>query len=184
MIRAAAGALSLATSLLLGGPALSDQKHPLLDELFRQLAGAGSAAEAAGVEERIWSLWLESGQSDVEESLERGMLAMGTGDYAAARLAFDRVVAAAPGFAEGWNKRATLYFLMGNFEASLRDIERTLALEPRHFGALSGLAMIREAQGRPFQALEALERVQHVHPRLPHLAERVERLTRQLGDPI
>ena len=73
---------------------------------------------------------------------------------------------------------------MGNFEASLRDIDRTLALEPRHFGALSGLALIREAQGRPFEALEALEQLIRLHPQLPNLLERVDRLTRQLGEPI
>ncbi len=73
---------------------------------------------------------------------------------------------------------------MGALDASLRDIDHTLALEPRHFGALSGLAMIRETQRRPFEALEALERVTQLHPRLPQLQERVDRLSRQLGDPI
>jgi len=187
MARALAAAVPIAGLLLLslqGEPALSDQTDPGLDALFARLASAESVGEAADLEERIWRLWLEVDREDVEESLGRGILAMNTGRYAAALLAFDGVVSSAPDFAEGWNKRATLHFLMGNFDASVRDIDRTLALEPRHFGALSGLAMIREAQGRPFEALEALERIQHIHPRLPNLPERVARLTQQLGDPI
>ena len=112
------------------------------------------------------------------------MSAMRKGDGAAALSAFDAVVAAAPEFAEGWNKRATLHWLMGNPAASVQDIERTLALEPRHFGALSGLSMIREAQGRPFEALEALEKVAQVYPKLPELERRIEHLTVQLGEPI
>ena len=89
-----------------------------------------------------------------------------------------------PAFAEGWNKRATLYWLLGEYEASVADIARTLALEPRHFGALSGLSMIREAQSRPVEALEALEKVLELHPHLAHLQERIDHLTRQLGEAI
>jgi tetratricopeptide (TPR) repeat protein len=177
-------AVAIAIALLLGDPALSDQTDTRLDELFRKLATADSTAEAALLDEQIWALWLDADPQNIEDSMRRGILAMNTGNYEAALLSFDGVVTGAPAFAEGWNKRATLYFLMGDFDASARDIDRTLALEPRHFGALSGLAMIREAQARPFEALEALERVQHIHPRLPHLAERVARLTQQLGDPI
>ena len=171
-------------TLIVGGAVPSDQTDPKLDALFAALAVADTSSEAAVIEERIWSLWLETDRPEVEESLGRGILAMNLGNHAAALLAFDAVVAAAPRLAEGWNRRATLHFLMGNFEASVRDIDATLALEPRHFGALSGLAMIREAQERPFEALEALEKVQRIHPRMPHLAERVARLTAQLGDPI
>lgn len=163
---------------------MSDQSDPSLDALFAELASAKSAVHAAAVEERIWEVWLDVGQPGVDETLRRGIVAMNHGDYPAALLAFDRIVAAAPGFAEGWNKRATLYFLMGDFPSSTRDIERTLALEPRHFGALSGLAMIREGQRRPFEALEALERLVAIHPQIPQLKERVDRLTAQLGEPI
>ncbi len=88
---------------------------------------------------------------------------------------------AAPGFAEAWNKRATLHWLLGNHDKSVEDIAATLSLEPRHFGALSGLAMIHEAQGRAFEAMEALERVRGIHPHLPHLAERIQRLMDKFG---
>ena len=167
-----------------GSSALSDPIDARLDALFSQLAAAETTRSAAGIEEQIWSVWLETDVAGVDTWMARGVDAMSIGDYPAALLAFDSIIAKAPDFAEGWNKRATLHFLMGAFDASVRDIDRTLALEPRHFGALSGLAMIREAQGHPFEALEALEQVTRVHPRLPHLQERVDRLTKQLGDPI
>ncbi len=169
---------------ILGSPALADQNDSRLDALFEQLGSAKATREAARVEEQIWSVWLETDDASVEASMARGIDAMSSGNYVAALLAFDSIVASAPDFAEGWNKRATLHFLMGVFDASARDIDRTLALEPRHFGALSGLAMIRETQRRPFEALEALERVVQLHPRLPQLQERVDRLSKQLGDPI
>jgi tetratricopeptide (TPR) repeat protein len=106
---------------------------------------------------------------------------MDLGDGAAALQAFNAAVTAKPDFAEAWNKRATLYYLLRRYAESIADIEQTLELEPRHFGALSGLALIREAQNRPFEALEALERVSQIHPQLPNLRERVDRLTAQFG---
>jgi tetratricopeptide (TPR) repeat protein len=102
-------------------------------------------------------------------------------DHRAALAIFDRIVAAAPDFAEGWNKRATVHWLLGDHGASLRDIGRTLALEPRHFGALSGLAMIHQAHGRVFEALDALEKIARIHPRMPDLAARIEALERGLA---
>lgn len=107
--------------------------------------------------------------------------AMNGGDPNAALAAFDALVEAAPDFAEAWNKRATVYWLMGDHDRSAKDIAATLALEPRHFGALSGLAMIHEAHGRAFEAMEALEQVRGIHPHLPHLAERIQRLLDRFG---
>jgi len=176
--------IPLVLAVLLEGTALADQTDPRLGALFRALADAPSTPQAARVEAEIWSVWLECDQQDARESLARGLRALDAGDVRTALRAFDEVVGRAPDFAEGWNKRATAHYLMGAFDASLRDIERTLALEPRHFGALSGLALIRAAQGRPFEALEALEQVARLYPRLPHLQERVDQLTRELGEPI
>jgi tetratricopeptide (TPR) repeat protein len=163
---------------------VADQNDPMLDELFAALAGADDPQQAAFFEAEVWKRWHASGRDDVDSKLELGMTAMNSGDARAALRAFGEVVEVAPDFAEGWNKRATLYYLMGDYPASIEDIERTLALEPRHFGALSGLALIHEAQGRPFEALEALEKVVRVHPRLGGLQERIDRLTRQLGESV
>jgi tetratricopeptide (TPR) repeat protein len=174
----------VSVGLLLEGPAVSDQNDPRLANLFHRLSTASGTEEAFSLEENIWSIWLDSREDRIDSAMTKGIAAMNSGDYASALLSFDSIVQSAPRFAEGWNKRATLHFMMGAFDASVEDIHRTLALEPRHFGALSGLALIREGQGRPFEALEALEQISRLHPRLPHLDERVARLTRQLGDPI
>jgi tetratricopeptide (TPR) repeat protein len=155
-----------------------------LRELFARLAGAASASEASAVEREIWSAWLELDDDAVAPWLRYGLAAIAARDLSAALSAFDRVTELAPDYAEGWNKRATLHWLRGSFEQSLADIDRTLELEPRHFGALSGLALIREAQGRPFEALEALEKVLHIHPQMPHLRERIEELSARLGQAI
>ena len=113
-----------------------------------------------------------------------GVEAMGGGDYESALVAFNLIIEGAPDFAEGWNKRATFYWLLGDFEKSIEDINRTLALEPRHFGALAGLAMIREAQMRPLDALRAFERALKLYPAMPNASEKIRKLNRQLGEPI
>jgi tetratricopeptide (TPR) repeat protein len=155
-----------------------------LRELFARLASAASVQEANAVEREIWAAWHEVDDERVAPWMRRGLAALEARDLTAALSAFDHVTELAPDYAEGWNKRATLHWLRGSLEQSVADIDRTLALEPRHFGALSGLAMIREAQGRPFEALEALEKLVHIHPRLPQLRERIELLSAQLGEAI
>jgi tetratricopeptide (TPR) repeat protein len=154
---------------------------PALDALFQALRDARGATEAQRVEHAIWQRWMESGDARIDAQLLRGVQAMARREHRAALAIFDAIVSTAPGFAEGWNKRATLHWLLGDHPASLRDIDRTLELEPRHFGALSGLAMIHQAHGRIFEALDALEKIARIHPHLPGLAERIRALERGLA---
>ena len=178
-----ATALALLAALAVS-PAAADQNDPGLDDLFERLLKAPDLSTVQPIEADIWQLWYAHEDTAVQILMQRGAEAMGGGDPQSAIKAYDQVVAIAPGFAEGWNRRATLNYMIGDYQASLADIDKTSALEPRHFGALSGLALIREAQRRPFEALEALEKVMQIHPRMQHLIERVDHLTRQLGDPI
>jgi tetratricopeptide (TPR) repeat protein len=152
-----------------------------LDALFQALREAADADQARAAEHGIWQRWMESGDPRIDAWLLRGIQAMSARDRRAALSAFDAIVRAAPDFAEGWNKRATAHWLLGDHPASLRDIDRTLALEPRHFGALSGLALIHEANGRVFEALDALESVGRIHPRMPDLDKRIAALERKLA---
>ena len=157
-------------------------RRPSLDSLFEHLRQATDARGAARAEREIWQRWMESGDPTADAHMLRGLTALGRHDHPAALLAFDALVEAASDFAEGWNKRATVHWLMGNHAESVRDIERTLKLEPRHFGALSGLAMIHEANGQSFEALDALERLAKIHPQLPNLRERTAHLMRGLAE--
>jgi len=147
-------------------PNAASQKDPRLGPLFEQLRQATSSGEAHNIEQRIWRIWTNSGDMAVDTLMAKGIVAMAREHYDEARDAFDEIVRRAPEFAEGWNKRATLNYLTGDFKASVADVEKTLMLEPRHFGALSGLGLISLAIGEDERALEAFEAVLAIHPRM------------------
>ena len=146
---------------------LADQADLRLDPLFQRLQSTADATDAAAVEQQIWQIWIESDDSVVSGLMREGMTAMSRGDYDGALERFDRMVDAAPEFAEGWNKRATVHYYMGQYEASVLDIQQTLQLEPRHFGALSGLGLVNLALGNEKQALTAFEAALQVYPLMP-----------------
>lgn len=166
--------LSLATS------AWGDQQDQRLNLAFAQLAKASSPQGVRVLEARIWEIWLEHPQPRINEMMRWGVEALNTQDYPTALKLFDSLVEAAPEFAEGWNKRATARFLVGNYEGSIEDIRKTLALEPRHFGALSGLGMIHTNQERWFAAMAAFEQALRIHPHLIGVRHTINKLQQQL----
>ena len=145
---------------------LAAQNDPRLPALFDRLEAAPSAEAAAETEQAIWAIWHLSGTEEIDRVMAVGLHAMARRDFARALTAFETIVERAPDFAEGWNKRATLYYLMGRFEDSKADIERTLALEPRHFGALSGLGLVHLALDEEDSALAAFDRALEIHPNM------------------
>lgn len=172
--------LATAATLTFAVPVQGGQNDPRLNSLFSELQNASSAEDAEPVEESIWKIWLLSGTGAVDAYMLRGLQLMGTGDNEAALASFDKVVAAQPDFAEGWNKRATVNYLLGRFDASVIDIQKTLALEPRHFGALSGLALINLALGREREALKAFEAALRIHPNLPGAKTQIRELREKI----
>ena len=150
----------------LAGPvnAVADQQDPRLGDLFMSLAGAPNLGQALRIESTIWQIWLDGGQPALNEKMNRGIAAMNANRLGDAAERFSELIAAEPSFAEAWNKRATVYYLMDRFEDSVRDIERTLALEPRHFGAISGMGLIFLERGDEVGALDAFEKVLEIHP--------------------
>ncbi len=151
------------------------QRQARLDELFGQLAQKENPAWE-GVQQEIWSVWARSGSPSMDLLLVRAARAMEAGEFEVALRFLNDLVRLAPEFAEGWNKRATVYFLLEEYGHSVADIQRTLALEPRHFGALSGLGIILERLGDKQGAMRAYRRGLEIHPNLPGAAEGVERL--------
>ena len=174
-------AIVLAAFLTLAsGPAAADQNDSRLDGLFARLLMVRDFRAAQGIELSIWGIWIESNDPAVEILMEQGLTAMARRDMRAALGKFDQMVKILPAFAEGWNKRATVYYLLGNFSGSLHDIERTLNLEPRHFGALSGLGLISLAIGEEERALEAFEAALSIHPRMPGTMSHIRELREKL----
>ncbi len=159
--------LATAATLTFAVPTQAGQNDPRLDVLFDNLKTAPTEEEAKPFEDAIWRVWMMSGNGSVDAEMLRGLHAMAQEDNETALEAFERVVAMQPDFAEGWNKRATVNYLLGRFDESVIDIQKTLALEPRHFGALSGLGLINLALGRDRQALEAFEAALRIHPHMP-----------------
>ena len=167
----------LVVAILAFASPLSGAAEPddaVLLELFRRLNAASDAGEVQRVQDMIWERWMETGDPAADAALARGTVAMSIGEYALAQRLFDGVIQRRPQAAEGWNKRATLHFLRGDFEASVRDIEKTLAIEPRHFGALSGLGMIETARKNHAAALDAYRRALAVNRHLDGIRAEIE----------
>ncbi|MCK5622789.1 MAG: hypothetical protein KAJ11_10905, partial [Alphaproteobacteria bacterium] len=106
----------------------------------------------------------------------QGVQYMNDGENEKALVNFNALVEIEPEFAEGWNKRATLHYVMGNFDGSVADIQRTLTLEERHFGALSGLGLIYDAMDRKEAAVKAFRAALGIHPNMESIRRRVEEL--------
>lgn len=152
-----------------------------LDELFAQLRVAQSAAEADDISRQIWSYWFAPDEPKLAARMSLAGAALDSGQLAACLEILDAVVAEYPDYSEGWNQRATVYYMLDNFAASLADIDKVLALEPRHYGALSGRVLIYLRQGKHLEALKDMVAALAIHPYLserqlfPELAQNVTR---------
>ena len=135
-----------------------------LDKLFIALEHSTSEHQAKQIEKLIWSFWLESENDQVNQLMQQLVEARDKRDYESAFNLADQIVMLEPDNAEGWNQRATVHFLMGNYDHSLDDIVETLKREPRHFGALSGRAYILMKQNKNRQAIETINTALKIHP--------------------
>ncbi|HEY1721917.1 MAG TPA: tetratricopeptide repeat protein [Magnetospirillaceae bacterium] len=123
-------------------PARADQKDKRLPALFKRLKAAPDPDAAVLIESDIWKIWFETGDKDIDAMMGAGQTAMEGQDFQGALAAFNAIIKKRPDFAEGWNRRATLYYEMGEYGKSLADIAQTLKLEPHHIGAISGMGLI------------------------------------------
>lgn len=171
-----AASLALATPALL----LADQTDPRLEQLFSALQAADDVTAGETVASDIWAIWLEIEDPSAALLMRQGIFQIQTRRLERALSTFNQLTAKYAEIAEGWNKRATVRYLLGDLDGSVGDIQRTLALEPRHFGALSGLGMIYLQQDDPQGALAAFEQVLAVHPTLRGIEQRVRALEEQI----
>ena len=157
-------------------PPLSDQdnKPPraaMLDALFAELAKSKSAEEGKPIEDAIGRVWLQSGSPSIDILMSRGLEAYDAKDYDRAMFYFNEVVVLEPAFAEGWHKRATVFYVQDNFSRALADLEQVLRLEPRQFVAMGGLALMLEQLGDKQGALEVFRRALTLNPWLDGAAQ-------------
>lgn len=162
-------------------PAIERSAASSLDDLFHDLKRSGNEAAAARIASRIQREWTRSGSRSIDLLMQWASVAMQARKFDTALDLLDQVVTLSPDYAEGWNRRATVHFMMNNYALSMSDIDRTLRLEPRHFGALAGMAQILQRTGRKEPALKAYERVLDVYPMMRNAQDQVGTLADELA---
>ena len=174
---------SIVLVLLLGlsTPGLSDQTDPRLDELFEILQNSQDQLKLVVVEAEIWSIWYQSGNDEVDNLMAIAATAARSGNLAKAESIYSQVIEQLPEFSEGWNRRATIRYYRNDYEGSLADIEQTLRLEPRHFGAVWGLGMILGWQKDFERAILAFERLLELKPNAQDARPRIELLKQEMA---
>lgn len=173
-------AILLLTCALCTFASYGDQTDARLDGLFEVLQDTTDINRIRVTENQIWGLWLQHPNADVERLMELGTQRMNSQQYNDALLIFTQLIESFPDYAEAWNKRATLYYIVADYDNSLADIEKTLELEPRHFGALSGLGLIHIQRGELQQAKAAFESLLKIHPHSPNAQENLDTVNEAL----
>lgn len=169
--------IAAALACALANPSVSaDQNDPRLDALFPDLKTAPDQSAADEIAAEIWKLWREVDDPVAAQALASGSQAMGAGQFRNAYQYFTEVIQQVPAFAEGWNKRATVLYLIGAYQESIEDIRETLQREPRHFGALSGLGLIFLRQRQFGPATAAFRDALAINPYLPRIRAALEQL--------
>lgn len=170
-------ALVLAVLAVISARAEEDLSQLSLDQLFVELKSAPNPNEAARISTRIWRKWLTPEDPVLAVLMNEAIAAKAALDISRTMTLLEQITANFPDYAEAWNLRATLQYELGNYEKSLSDIEETLRREPRHYGALSGRALVYLALGDKLKARQAVEEALEIHPFIaenPPLSDLVE----------
>ena len=179
--RITTAALAAVLGIWLGvQPVRAAQDDPRLDTLFEQLHQTGDPAEAQLIQSYIWALWVEARDDGLNQLMHGGTRAMQVGDLNEAIGMFGQLIEIAPDFAEAWNKRATVYYMVGRYDDSITDCMKVLELEPRHFGALSGLGLIYMSLDDKPAALHWFREALKQNPHMDNIRDRVEELSREV----
>jgi tetratricopeptide (TPR) repeat protein len=189
--------VALVALILVAGPAAAQERtvqpepdavalQPLegparLDKLFADLKRERNPRGAERIAGFIREEWSKSGSASIDLMMLWSSRAIEEKKFDVALDFLDQVTVLEPDFAEGWNRRATVHYMMNSFAKSMTDIEHALRLEPRHFGALSGMAQILKVYGRKQAALDAYSRVLSVYPMLRNAQQEVATLADELA---
>jgi tetratricopeptide (TPR) repeat protein len=159
----------------------ADKAENRLDKLFADLKRERNEKAAERIAGQIWEEWFKSGSASIDLMMMWAQNAMEAQKYDVALDFLDEVITLQPTYAEGWNRRATLHFMMSNYSKSMSDIDHTLSLEPRHFGALSGMAQILKSAGKKELALKAYQQVLEIYPMMRSAQNEVATLSEELA---
>jgi tetratricopeptide (TPR) repeat protein len=160
----------------------NDGKAKMLDTLFTKLQTATDPSAIQTLEQAIWEQWTMVPSGPPRQLMARGIAEMQQQEMEGALATFTKLIEIAPELSEAWNKRATVQWLLGNFPASISDICETIKREPRHFGAYSGLGMMRRDMNEPARARAAFELAKKWNPHIVGLDEEIERMKALGGD--
>ena len=148
-----------------------------LDDLFIKLKNTSDYSEAKKIEFKIWELWSKHpSEQTLTDLLSKGSKYMSQNQLTSAHNVFSKAIELDPNWAEAWNKRATVLYLMGNFELSQNDIDMVLKLEKRHFGALSGQGLVQTAMKNYQKAIDSYIEAHKVYPAMETPLMMIERL--------
>ena len=164
-------------------PASTPKRKPFsedLEFLFGALKVAPDETSAKAIEQRIWAQWMVSPSDTANLLMTRVRTAIEAKDTDLAIKLLDGIVKIRPDYVEGWNRRATLYYMKKEYGRSLADIREVLRREPRHFGALAGLGLILQDIGDDKRALDAYRRALDVYPRLQRIPDVVKKLQEEV----
>ena len=178
-----AASLICCAILVAGRPlmACADQNDQRLDQRFADLQSPLSTAKIDDIETKIWAYWTSFPDDEsVENTMTKATQLMQAGQLQSAERIFSRIIDRVPDFSEAWNKRATVRFMIGNYDGSANDIAKVLQLEPRHFGALSGLGMIHMRAGNWESALKSYKAAFAIHPYLNNIETLIDDLSQRL----
>lgn len=153
--------LAFAGIIFVSGPSFGPS-----DEMFEELKNAPTEQEATSVALDIWAAWMESGSAAADLVMERAVTVQSNGELDLARNLYDRVIAIRPEYAEAYNRRASVFLAQEQMGEALRDVNEALKLEPRHFGAWTGLGRVLEELGAKDEALAAYREALKIHPTL------------------
>ncbi|WP_082766378.1 hypothetical protein [Paramesorhizobium deserti] len=163
------------------GATVAEKRTAELDKLFLELRKAHNEAKAKRIASQIYGVWNQSGSATIDLMMEWANAAIREKKYPVAMDFLNEVIVLNPDYAEGWNRRATLFFLMNDYGGAMRDINKALQLEPRHFAALAGMGSILKEMGRKEMALRAYERALAVYPMMREAQKEVGEIADELA---